>query len=250
MARKYSILDFEEVEVIDHSIIWTVLTAMYMMTLVAFIGAINARGTARTVVSYFLAVFCLCASAFHTARELVSPRVISASPNASLPAPQASPAPMTQSVSTEESPAGAAHATSNAEAVAADAAREAYIDEANAVLASALELTRTMASIQLTNLVELGEAEYEALQSRAVSAVAQARRIRSNFSSLKSAPASLESTHRTASQGIESLMSSAIQLERFFKAENREEEEQRRQAFRSGNQQAIALLNRATGTMR
>jgi hypothetical protein len=44
------------------------LTLLYAVACTAFIGAINARGPARVVLSYFLAILTLCAAVFHTSQ--------------------------------------------------------------------------------------------------------------------------------------------------------------------------------------
>lgn len=222
------------------------LTVLYAVSFGAFVGAINAHGPARTALSYFLAILCLCAAVFHTSQYMAvgpSARLPSLEPTVLVPLAPAPepvvvtpppPAPDTQNLA----------ASKNAVALAESKA------ELRAVQESGERVLRSLASLNLGAVADVSDEEYEALQNRAVGYLSEARKAKDRFSAVAAkAPPGLSDTQETLSKAMESLVAAAYNAERFFKSENDTEERERLANYRRGTQAASAGLNKAEGML-
>ncbi|HLP42640.1 MAG TPA: hypothetical protein VK465_14115 [Fibrobacteria bacterium] len=227
------------------------LTVLYAVALAAFVGAINAHGPVRVTLSYFLAILCLCAAVFHTSQYLaVGSSALSlsrAEPPA--PPPNVSPAP----AAPEQGQVLAPPALSDTQALAASR-RDAALAEARAELKqvqeSAARVLRNLGSLNLGNVADMSDEEYEALQNRAVGYLSEARRTKERFAAVSAkAPRGLGEAQETLDKAIENLVAAAYNAERFFKSENDTEERERMAGFRRGSQAASAALNKAEGML-
>ncbi|HKP98516.1 MAG TPA: hypothetical protein VJ385_22490 [Fibrobacteria bacterium] len=214
------------------------LTLLYAVAFTAFIGAINSRGPARVALSYFLAILTLCAAVFHTSQFLAGDglhgddAVVVAPP----PQPLAPPEPVAP-----PPPDTAALAASQNEAAIAEGK-----NELKGVLEAARRVARSMSSLSLGAVADISDEEYESLQNRAVGYLAEARRAKDRLAAAASKiPPQLKDPQDQLAKGLESLVSSAYNAERFFKSENDTEEKQHAAAFRKGLQDANASFKKA-----
>jgi hypothetical protein len=221
------------------------LTLLYVVAAAAFVGAINAHGPARVVLSYFLAILCLCAAVFHTSQYLA----IGPSGSSRLePAPAfAEPAPADQGVvlappamSDTQALADSRHAAALAEAR----------NELKQVQETAERILRNLSSLNLAGVADVSDEEYEALQNRAVGYLTEARRAKDRLEAVTAkAPPGLGETQETLVRGMDNLVAAAYNAERFFKSENDTEEKERLANFRRGSQAASAAFNKAEGML-
>src|SRR4051812_29551579 len=143
------------------------LTLLYAVACAAFIGAINARGPARVVLSYFLAILTLCAAVFHTSQFVASGDfgkgdVVVAPPPAPEPVkpPEPPPGPDTASINASQRDAAVAEGK----------------NELKGVLDAARHTARSLASLNLGAVADISDEEYEGLQNRAIGYLAEARK--------------------------------------------------------------------------
>ena len=213
------------------------LTLLYAVACTAFIGAINARGPARVVLSYFLAILTLCAAVFHTSQlvasgDLGKGDVVVAPPPAPEPVKPAEPPP---------GPDTAAINTSQRDAAVAEGK-----NELKGVLEAARHTARSLASLNLGAVADISDEEYEGLQNRAIGYLAEARKDKDKLGVVAAKmPPQLKSAVDALSKGMEPLIAAAYNAERFFKAENDTEEKQHAAAFRHGSQEANAEFKKA-----
>lgn len=209
------------------------LTLLYAVACTAFIGAINSRGPARVVLSWFLAILTLCAAVFHTSQmlagEAAKDEVVVAPP----PEPVRPPEPV------PPQPDTAAINASQREAAIAESR-----NELKGVLETARRTLRGLASLNLAGVADISDEEYEAMQNRAIGYLSQARKDKDGLDAIK-APPQLRDAVDALSKGVESMVSAAYNAERFFKAENDTEEKQHSAAFRRGMQEAGAAFRKA-----
>ncbi|MEO6094705.1 MAG: hypothetical protein ABIW76_03155 [Fibrobacteria bacterium] len=218
-----------------------ILTLLYGVAFTAFIGAINARGPARVALSYFLAILTFCGAVFHTsqylsAAELDGDAVVVAAP----------PVPVipSQGGADPSAPDTTSLAVSRNEAAIGEGR-----NELKGVLEVARRVARNLTSLNLGAVPDISDEEYESLQNRAVSYLAEARRAKERLNGAASKiPAQLKEPQDQLAKGVESLVAAAYNAERFFKSENDTEEKQHAAAFRRGSQEANAAF-RKVGTL-
>jgi len=208
------------------------LTLMWAVTLNAFIGAINARGPARVTLSFLLAILCLCASVFHTSKHVVASRSLTSAIEVSATTTPPGEVLTPPSVDT----AGLA---GSQQAAAVGAAR----NEIRQLVETSRRLAERLSAVNLNDVSQLSDAEYDALQSKAFGFRTEAGRLRERLTSLLSTlPAPLKSTGETVNDAVSQLTVAVQNYERFFKAENDGEETQRQQAFQRMAGSALAAL--------
>jgi hypothetical protein len=105
-------------------------------------------------------------------------------------------------------------------------------------------VSRSLASLNLGAVADISDEEYESLQNRAVSYLAEARRTKDKLAAAK-VPPQLKDAQDQVAKGLEALVTAAYNAERFFKSENDTEEKQHAGAFRRGNQEANAAFKKA-----
>ena len=212
------------------------LTLLFAVAATAFIGAINARGRARVIIAYCLAILTLCAAVFHTTQYLShanADEAVVVVPPPPPPAPEPA-APISPAVDT------AALAASAAQASLGEAK-----NEFKGVLQVARRISNSLTALNLGGVTDISDEEYEALQNKTVGFLSEARKTKEKLAPLVAkAPASLKGTVDNLSNGIENLVTAAYNAERFFKSENDTEEKAHLTAFRNGNKTAIALFKK------
>jgi len=223
------------------------LTVLYAVAFAAFVGAINAHGPARTALSYFLAILCLCAAVFHTSQYLARGPASSLSPEAAIVTPPAPAAPADQGVVLAPPPApdtAELAASRNAAAVAEARA------ELRSVQENAQRVLRNLSSLNLGGVADVSDEEYEALQNRAVAYLSEARKAKEKLAAAAAkAPPELSETRETLMTVFENLVAAAYNAERFFKSENDTEESERLGNYKRGSQAASAGLSKAEGML-
>lgn len=223
------------------------LTLLYVVAAAAFVGAINSHGPARVVLSYLLAILCLCAAVFHTSQYLA----VGPSGYSRLDSPPAFSEP--SSVPADQGVVLAPPAMPDTQALA-DSRHAAALAEARnemrQVQESAERILRNLGSLNLAGVADVSDEEYEALQNRAVGYLTEARRARERLQAVTAkAPPGLGETQETLVRGMENLVAAAYNAERFFKSENDTEEKERLANYRRGSQAASAALNKAEGML-
>jgi hypothetical protein len=221
------------------------LTLLYAVACAAFIGAINSRGPARVALSYFLAILTLCAAVFHTSQYLAGGGDLLRGDEAVIVAPpiqQPSTPPPEQPVTPPAPDTAALNASRNEAAIAEGR------NELKGVLDGANRVSRNLSTLNLSAVADVSDEEYEVLQNKAVGYLAESRKVKERFNdAAPKVPPQLKETQDQLSKGIESLVASAYNAERFFKSENDSEEKQHAAAFRRGLQDANASF-RKVGT--
>lgn len=218
------------------------LTVLYAVAFAAFVGAINAHGPARTALSYFLAILCLCAAVFHTSQYLAM------GPSARLePVPPAAPPEQAQVLTPPAPPPpDTAALAASRNAVALAEARS----ELKSVQEGAQRVLKSLGSLNLGAVADISDEEYEVLQNRAMGYLSEARKTKERFTAaVAKAPPGLGETQETLSKALENLVAAAYNAERFFKSENDTEERERLAGYRRGTQAASAALNKAEGML-
>lgn len=213
------------------------LTLLFAVAATAFISAINARGRARVIIAYCLAILTLCAAVFHTTQYLshanLDEAVVVVPPPPPPPAPEPA-APIAPAVDT------AALAASAAQAALGEAK-----NEFKGVLQVARRISNNLTALNLGGVADISDEEYEALQNKTVGFLSEARKTKEKLAPLVAkAPESLKGTVDNLSNGIEALVTAAYNAERFFKSENDTEEKAHLGAFRNGNKTANALFKK------
>jgi len=239
------------------------LTLLYAVACSAFIGAINARGPVRVALSYFLAILTLCAAIFNTSQYIASgslsvhgddnavvlpppPSFPAPGANTAAPAPTPPPAPATaatvMAAPVNAAPSDTAGLGSSKNDVATAEAKNAL----KTVLESARRVSGSLAALNLGNVADISDEEYESMQNKTVSYLAEARRTKEKLAPLATKPPEgVKAAADNLSKGIEALVTAAYNAERFFKSENETEEKSHLAAFRSGSQTAKSLFKKA-----
>ncbi len=208
------------------------LTLLYAISATAVIGAINARDSVRMVISSLLAILCLAAAVFHTSRYLALNDVVTPPPAPVVEAPKPPPPPPPDTVGLAASKRETALAQGRT--------------QLRSVLQTARRLQQNLASVNLSDVADVSDEEYQTMQNHAQAYSAEAQNLKQHFAEVTAAlPPGLEASSDAISAAIESLISSAHNLERFFKSEDDTEEKERQENFRHGAQAAEAALQKA-----
>jgi hypothetical protein len=199
------------------------ISLLYAIAAAAFIGVLNARGVWRTVTASLLALFCLGAAVFHTARYRAFEQAA-----AELPPPVvASPA---QALDEAYDPAsnGGSDADLRDLAVQVRALRDSISAE------------------DPTNARALSDSAYQAFENRTQAYLARARQLRESASGISaSPPPGLDEAAEFLFQSLQPVVSAARDLNRYFHAENKEEERRLLESFRQSAQAADTPLSQA-----
>lgn len=204
------------------------LTALFALTAVAFIGVLNARGVWRTSVAAVLALLCLGAALWRTTEYRA--------------------ARLTGFVFTGVlAPAGVASSSITTDPVAADDDGFHDVSDMAGLLAEARTLRDSMALENPSRARALPDSEYQAFENRAATHLARARMLRERAARLAAAPPSsaLEEAAESLNLALQSLNGAARDLQAFFRATGREEEQRLTSSFRAGVEAADIPLRRA-----
>lgn len=222
------------------------LTVLYAVSFAAFVGAINAHGPARTALSYFLAILCLCAAVFHTSQYMAMGPSSRYAPEAAIVTPPVPPAPADQGVVLAPPAPDTEDLAASRNAAAVAEARA----ELRSVQENAQRVLRNLSSLNLSRVADVSDEEYEVLQNRAVAYLSEARKAKEKLAAAAAkTPPALAETRETLNKAIENLVAAAYNAERFFKSENDTEESERLSNYKRGSQAASAGLNKAEGML-
>jgi hypothetical protein len=208
------------------------LTLLFAVTLSAFIGALNARGPGKTILSFFLAILCLSAAVFHTSQYVAYLQAEKAIVEAVVaePLPPVPAAPDTSGLAASRNAAELGRART----------------DLSAVVSAAQRLQRSLSAMDLSRVADVSEGEYESLVSRSHLYLAEARKIKEKVEEKEAGlPSAILPAFRNLEKAVEQLSSGAVHAERFFKAENETDERSRRESFRAALRSAANSLQDA-----
>jgi hypothetical protein len=204
------------------------LTALFSLTAVAFIGVLNARGLWRTSVAAGLALLCLGAALWRTTEYRAARH--------------------TGMVFTGAlAPGALSPGEAGADEVAAQPDGFNDMSDVMNLLAEARALRDSMALEEPARARSLPDSEYQAFEGRAATHLARARMLRERAARLAAAPPSsaLEEAAESLNLALQSLNGAARDLQAFFRAPGREEEQRLTNSFRAGVEAADTPLRRA-----
>ncbi len=235
------------------------IALLFSVSLNALITALNARGSIRMILSYFFAFLCFGVAVFFAIQSqsnspslapLVSieqptknlttmPEKVEAAPIMELPATSSSPS--------HEGIIIAPSAIDSQSIVAShnDAAVGEAKQQLKNILEAALRMQRVLSALNTEGISELSDQEYEQTQSKAAGFVTEARKIRDRAIAIGKVPEAVKDAKETLEKGLENLVAAATNYERFFKSENKTEEEERDSAFRKAAVSSAGLFKRA-----
>jgi hypothetical protein len=213
------------------------LTLLWAITLTGFSAAVNARGPARISISYFIAILCLCGAVFHTSQYLAESNSTQAAViDPTVPVVENVPQVVLPSA---EDTAGLA---ASKQALITAAART----EMKGALDLAKRLAERLIAVDLGRVSDLSDAEYDAMQNKSFSFKSDVGKVKERLSGLSvTLPGGLQEPAAKI-QGAVGQLSQAVQdYDRFFKAENDDEEAKRKQAYQQLTQSALSALKQA-----
>lgn len=210
------------------------LTLLWALTLNGFAIAVNARGPVRVTLSFAFAILCLGASVFHTSQYIVQ-NISRQAAVLEAPVPEVAPVVAEPEVDT----AGLA---ASRQALALGRTR----NQLKPYVETAKRLAERMAAVDLRRVADMTDAEYDGLQSKAFS-------FRSEVAKLKEKaieqgpdfPPSLLMTLNRIQSAVDDLSLGVQAYDRFFKAENDDEEYAKLQSFQQSTRSALKSLNQA-----
>jgi hypothetical protein len=226
------------------------IALLFCVAINAFVTAINARGPIRVVLSYFLAFLCFGTALFFTTQYDVNSVTVSKLPEKNL---ETNPTKLetilpAQSASTAPEGVVIAPPAPDTQAIAASH-NDAAVGEAKQKLKTVLEvaqrLERTLSAATMDGVENLSDEEYEQIQTKAAASLAETRKVRDRAIAASKGPEGVKEIESNLVKASESLVLAATQYERFFKSENKVEEEEHQSAFHKASQSAAVYLKRA-----
>jgi plasmid maintenance system antidote protein VapI len=214
------------------------LTLLWAVTLTAFSTAVNARGPARITLSYFFAILCLCASIFHTIQGVLTEK---AEESAVLEAPVtlAGPdQPVEPVTPMQPSAADTAGLAASQQAAAMGVTR----NELRQIVEQGRRLAERLSAVDLSAIPDLSDTEYDAMQNKSFGYRSEVGKLKERLNTLGPAPEPLKAAQNRVQTAVTQLGQSAQAYDRFFKAENDDEESERMQTFQSLTRAALSAL--------
>jgi plasmid maintenance system antidote protein VapI len=213
------------------------LILLWAVTLNGFSVAVNARGPVRVTLSYLFAIFCLCGAVFTTIQEVVSEKAAAAS---IIEAPAIPEPPPPEIVKPAEVDTVGLRASQLAAALGA--AR----NEITQVIEQARRLGDRLAAVNLGRVPDLSDEEYDAMQNKAFGFRNEIGKVKDKVATVgANLPEPLKPVEAKLQEAVQALSQAVQAYDRFFKAENDEEESVRQQAFRRSTQEALSALKQA-----
>ncbi len=196
--------------------------AIFAISIIGFLIAINSRGPVKAAFSYVLATALLVASLY----ELIS--YINEQKIRSLQVRQTPP------------PAVADDSKQKADLAAQQAAME-YGQFIRSISSRGKEITRSIAGLNLQD----ESVEIETYFARAASARNRASSLSREFSGRQPPAQGFGGAREAVTKGLQQTVTAAKYLDLYFKSEDEFEEEKREQAFRASVRQAASLFDQA-----
>lgn len=232
------------------------LSALYIITAVAFLGALNARGRGRATVAALVVLACLGTALWQT--NLWRARLAAGfAAGGTVPVYGGGEAPAPGSAASVSVPAGPRPGPGAGGGVDF---REDFAAEMAGLVARALVLRTELAAEDPARARALSDSAYRAFETRAGDYVLRSRRLRERAAPLASAAAVAGTVTRATAaeaspppedaveslnEALQSLATSARDLRAFFRATGREDEQRLATSFRRGVEAAAAPLRRA-----
>ncbi|MBF0430803.1 MAG: hypothetical protein HQK83_05960 [Fibrobacteria bacterium] len=211
---------------------------MIMISCVAIIGAINSRGTAKTVLSYLLAFICLAITTFCITQHVMA---LSQNRNSML-AHEAEKIMESKLEKIEEAQMARQDALErNNSSKENSAYKETTLDLVTKV-------KRLNYNISVFNLEMSSDEEYEEQRNKASYYLGGIRQHKSKLKSMD-IPDEMKSAHETVIRAVDVSLYAASQLRRYFNAEDSAEEAETEKIFKSKARQAAGLLDKALQTL-
>jgi hypothetical protein len=224
------------------------LVALIILSLIAVAGALNANaGIKRTL---FLVIFVLC-----IATAVYDFMTYNKGKTAALTVPPV----VTDTVKVEESLENNLSAYDSAkqeDSVAALAAASVETTETEVVPAADVTAYKTSVLTILNKALKLNgqlanhnltpetDEEYEQLRGVAMQFYSEILAVKTSYKKI-SAPAELQDVHQKAEQGLDALIAASTKLNRFYKAENGDEEKQFTDEFQQNLKRAKARIQKS-----
>ncbi len=203
------------------------LVALFSLAAVAFIGVLNARGVGRTVTAALLALFCLGAALWSTAAYRASRLTEALAVTAAAPDSNV----VHDATTVPENPPGGSLTG---------------VGDLAELTSAARSLRDSMAAEDPGRARALSDSEYQAFDSRAGGYLTRARMLRERAARLAAAPPSgTEEAAEFLTLALQALNASARDLQSFFRATDRSEEQRFMTGFRRGVDAAEAPLRSA-----
>lgn len=246
------------------------LTLFFAIAAAALIGAVNARGTIRTVISYALAAVCLGLAVYHTyryeARQTAAMDILT-TPSAP---PDMAPAPDSQGGATADTSMGqnaaqnqglgqgqnqgqdqGQNSNQNSNENSNQGGVQSPIDQSSAnsdlhkILRDARQLQNELSAVNLATVSQISDAEYARMQTNARQYSTDAQNLQTRMATLTaSPPMGQEEALQGLTAAIGYLASASQELERFFSSENTADEKMHAAGFRSGTHAAGLSLEK------
>lgn len=203
------------------------ITLLYAVAALTWIGVISVRGLWRTVAVSVLTVLCMGAALFHTARYRAYMQAVSTTPPvsaASAPIADVSADPSNLSFARNLREAGRLHAA----------------------LAEARALHGELAGEDPASAHALSDDEHRRFEERAESLLSRSRRLRAEALSLAGEmPPALEPAAAGLVRALQSFEAAARDFHRYFRAKSRDEERLLEEGFRRGVHTGTEALRQA-----
>jgi lipopolysaccharide export LptBFGC system permease protein LptF len=200
-----------------------------MVSCVAFVGAANAKGTARLLVSYLLAFVCLAITAFYLSQYIAS----ASQKRAKEIAGEAG---KIIEEKLEEIELKEEEIEEDEDQIAIDD----YKSKANGVLDKINDINQKLSHFRAEAETD---ADYEAKSGQASFYLGEANRYKEEVRSLI-APEAMRTVHESLMKAAEMQHSACARLKRYYNAEDASEETQMARLYRSTNRQAASLISR------
>ena len=185
------------------------VSILFAVTAVAFIGVLNSRGVWRTVVASLLALFCLGTAVFHLTRSWAHTQAVSETPPLVVtPAPQ----------SASELDEGSAGLSDG---------------DLRDLVSSTRALRDSLATEDPTRARAQSDSAYQAFENRTDTYLAQARHLRESAARIAAdPPPGMDEAVEYLNLALQPLVVAARYLNNFFHAENKDEERRLADSFR------------------
>ena len=181
------------------------LSILYVLAFVAFIGAINARGVTKMAISFFLAIVCLSTAIFHTAQFYVTRIEKQAAVEAQeqIEYAEKEAEELAQQIEVENK-------SKTEKAVESEKPKNTrtkkYLTQASSLAQQSLQLSQSIEEIQLSGFELMTDSEYEALRNQAKGYLSTAMGLKNKLQELEPAPAEVKAAHQKLENGLQNLV--------------------------------------------
>jgi hypothetical protein len=198
------------------------VSILFAVTAVAFIGVLNSRGVWRTVVASLLALFCLGTAVFHLTRAWAHTQALA------------------------EAPPMVVTPTPESESEFEDGSVGLSDGDLRDLLTRTRALRDSLATEDPTRARAQTDSAYQAFEYRTEAYLAQARHLRESAARIAAdPPPGMDEAVEYLNLALQPLVVAARDLNNFFHAENKDEERRLADSFRQNTQAADTPLRQA-----